>query len=205
MKHTINNLNRFDIIDETTKLIHHGFDQEWYSSRVKRIAGCGPTVASSLTLYLFNTSSKQNKDELLNLQESMWDYVKPTWTGISSIDKFYKMYKHYTDLHNLDVVFKLFNVATNKQKRDIQDFTCFIKDELNKNHPIAFLNKDHGNQKTLESWHWTIIVGYEENDEGLVVDLFDNGKQISLNLTQWFNTTKKGGGCVSVSKKEKKQ
>ncbi len=205
MKHTINNLDRFEIIDETNKLIYHGFNQEWYSSKVKRIAGCGPTVASSLTLYLFSSSLNQNKEELKSLQETMWKYVKPTWTGISSIDKFQKMYKKYTELHHYDVVFKLFYVETSNQKRNVQEFISFIKNELDNNHPIAFLNKDHGNQINLDSWHWTIIVGYEDIDKDLIVDLFDNGQQLSLNLTQWFNTTKKGGGCVSVFNKKEKQ
>lgn len=205
MKHTIDNIHRFDIIDETTKLIYHGFNQEWYSSKVKRIAGCGPTVASSLTLYLFYSSLNQTKEELKSLHETMWNYVKPTWTGISSIDKFQKKYKKYTELHQYDVVFKLFHVETNMHKRNIQQFIAFIKNELDEHHPIAFLNKDHGNQKNLDSWHWTIIVGYEDDNEDLIVDLFDNGQQISLNLTQWFTTTKKGGGCVSVYKKKEEQ
>lgn len=204
MKNTISDLNRFEIYDEETKLTSYGFDQQWYSTKWKQTAGCGPTIASSLALYLFLAKNGQTKEELLALQETMWKFVKPTWMGISTIQLFQKLYKKYFDFHQLDIAFNVFEVDKKMNDREAVDFNEFVMLEIDNNHPIAFLNRDNGNQNNLESWHWTIIVAYERIDEDLIVDVIDNGKLINLNITQWFNSTKRGGGCVSLSRKEEK-
>jgi len=201
MKKTIAEINRFKILDEQTLTAFYGFNQEWYSSKWKKTAGCGPTIASSIYLYLSFFSENQTKKECIPLQEMLWSYVKPSIFGISTIVEFKNKFEKFTNEHEPSITFKMFEVLKKKDNNK-QEFINFIMDEINNNHPIAFLNRDNGNQKNLDRWHWTIIVGYEKLEDELMVDVIDNGDLITINSSQWYDSTRLGGGCVSVFHKE---
>ena len=78
------------IIEDSIK--YYGGSQEWYSSFWKRMAGCGPTTAATITMYeqrIKNLSKIYNKQEFINLMENMWNYVTPRARGLNKIEYFY--------------------------------------------------------------------------------------------------------------------
>lgn len=184
----------------------YGLNQEWYSTIWKRQAGCGPTIASTIHCYLTsNRSVKHGKDcsnhkqriELMNL---MWSYITPTLSGVSNIRMFQKKFQSFTQEQQIISVFDSLNVVKQKNQREpLKKVINFISQAIMADCPVAFLNLDHGNQTEIDSWHWTIIVGIAQTKTQLYeIDVLDNGTLKKLNLSSWYQTTRLGGGFVSV-------
>ena len=74
----------------------------------------------------------------------------------------------------------------------------FLYEGLEKEHPIAFLNLDNGDEKNLDAWHWVAIVGilYDDLNDDLEVTISDEGILKKINLNLWLATTKNEGGFV---------
>jgi hypothetical protein len=184
----------------------YGLNQDWYTRIWKRQAGCGPTVASTIHCYLTaNRFVKQNEDcsnhknriELMNL---MWSYITPTLSGVSNTRLFQQKFQQFTQEKQINSVFDSINIVKQKDRRlKLEKVINFISQAIAADCPIAFLNLDHGNQSEIDSWHWTIIVSITPNNShSYDVDVLDNGTLKKLSLSSWYQTTRLGGGFVSV-------
>lgn len=84
MKEFCLNIELFKVIDNNGQ-IYYGCDQAWYKDEWQKRAGCGPSVASNIILYLkANNKIYSKKDEVLLLMQECWDNVTPGEMGIPS-------------------------------------------------------------------------------------------------------------------------
>jgi hypothetical protein len=202
---SISNPNLFKIIDEDTHKIYHGCNQKWYTTVWRRLSGCGPTVASNLIFYLYLTrqtpDSRQNfiRKNCLPLMEEIWEYVTPTFKGVSTTKMFYEAVLSYAKSKGLDVQYSFFDLPQDKLNRPrLSELLNFLERALCKDAPIAFLNLCNGAEKALERWHWVTIISLEYKDNGdyAFVNILDDGQIKKINLALWYNSTTKGGGFV---------
>ena len=76
------NIEAFKIFDNGTETLSYGCDQQWFSTERQRSSGCGPSVASSILLYL-NRSRQPNeetpccKNRCTAFMEEVWEHVTP--------------------------------------------------------------------------------------------------------------------------------
>lgn len=201
----LKNIESIHYTDDASTL-SYGLNQDWYSTIWKRQAGCGPTVASTIHCYLTaNRLIKQDDDcsnhkKRLKLMNLMWSYITPTFSGVSSTFLFEKKFQQFTQEKHIPSVFDSIIIVKQKNQREsLEKVINFISQAITADCPIAFLNLDHGNQTEIDSWHWTIIVGIKQNNlQSYEVDVIDNGTLKRLNLSSWYQTTRLGGGFVSV-------
>lgn len=203
---SISNPDLLEIFNEDTNQIFHGCNQKWYTTFWRRLSGCGPTVASNLILYLYQTrfasGLKQNlisKKYCLKLMEDIWNYVTPRLTGVSATKMFYKGVLSYTKSKELNIEYGFLDLPKDKAARPgLSEVAYFLEGALLKDAPIAFLNLCNGAEKSLERWHWVTIISleYTENGAGVFVNILDNGQIKKINLALWYNTTTRGGGFV---------
>lgn len=194
------------VFDEDTQEIWYGCNQKWYTSFWRRLSGCGPTVATNLIFYLFQTHdashAKQNsitKKYCIKLMEDIWKYVTPSFSGVSTTKMFYQAVLSYAESKGFDLDCYFLDMPKDKTRRpELSEVTNFIKDAMLKNAPVAFLNLDNGAEKSLEAWHWVTLISleYVENGNPVLVDILDDGHMKKINLSLWYTTTTKGGGFV---------
>lgn len=198
-KISVRNPEYFEIFDEITGEKYYGCNQEWYKKTWQRMAGCGPTVASSIIVY-----SKKNagtsKGDSLKLMDKMWEHVTPTMKGVNSTNIFYDGLVSYAESSGKHLLYDVVDVPKKKEKRPpLRKVISFIKDSLDKDTPIAFLNLCNGEEKFLDKWHWVTLVSmeYEGDLSTVTAEILDEGMKKSIDLLLWYNTTTLGGGFVS--------
>jgi len=177
-----------------------GCDQENYKSKWQRLSGCGPTAASNLYLYsLPDIGRHRTLEEGLEVMDEIWHYVTPRFGGgVSNTKIFTSGLSKLLDEKGKKYTFEVIEVPQKKeQRRPIAEVREFMERSINNDLPVAFLNLHNGEEKQLDAWHWVTVVGYELSPTNeLYLDIFDAGKLISVNLDQWYDKTKKGGGFV---------
>ena len=181
------------LIDEK----YYGGNQEWYKEFFHKKAGCGPTTASTITMY--ESKKKYNKNDFVELMEKMWDYITPGMMGLNKIELYDEGYNKYIK----DKKFKLkesviLKISQNKNERpNINELFEFLNNSIKLDHPVAFLNLDNGKENKLDSWHWVTIVGIEYNkNEELYATIADEGLLKTIDLSLWINSTSKEGGFI---------
>jgi hypothetical protein len=196
----IKNPEHYEIkIDNET---HYGFNQEWYPTPWQRLSGCGPTTASSLLHYwLLPNTSSPSQTEALEWMETLWTYVTPGIGGVYKVETFKKGIERYLNEQAIPSKIECFRVAKQKaNRRDFGELIDFLSQAFTHNSPVAFLNLHNGHENTWDDWHWTLAIGMyvDPHTQDLMLNLLDDGKILSGNLKKWYDTTKHGGGFVTI-------
>ena len=192
-------LNKLELIDQSSQETIFGFNQEWYKSKWQRLSGCGPTAASSLIYYGLHQENNLDKNKAIQLMETLWEYVTPGMGGVYKRSMFTDGLRRYFDNHQIHANIESIEVTKNKKTRmSLIDTVNFIESGLNSNSLIAFLNLDNGDEEKLDEWHWVVICGVDvhENHSQVFVNIIDDGKLFAIDLDLWLKTTKKGGAFV---------
>ncbi|HAO61960.1 MAG TPA: hypothetical protein DCQ90_08690 [Erysipelotrichaceae bacterium] len=179
---------------------HLGLDQEFYTTKWKRLSGCGPTAASNLYLYhLPRLDRNRTMEEGLAIMDEIWKYVTPRFGGGVKNTKIFMdgmsaFLRDQGKSFTLDVI----DVPKKKElRKPLVEVREFVRQAIDEDLPIAFLNLHNGEEKQLDAWHWVTVVGIEmSTKDEMYLDIFDGGKLISVNLDQWYAKTKDGGGFV---------
>ncbi|HBE80615.1 MAG TPA: hypothetical protein DDW65_22945 [Firmicutes bacterium] len=203
---SILNPDFFKVLDEDTRELYYGCNQEWYTTKWQRLSGCGPTVASDLILYLFYRTRQTNlgmglisKKNCLELMEEIWQYVTPTMHGVSNTKMFYEALFSYAEFKGFHVQYRFLDLPNKRLNRpSFSELLNFLDEAFSKDTPVAFLNLCNGDEKGLDRWHWVTIIAleYTENGDQAFADIIDDGKIKRINLALWYHTTSKAGGFV---------
>jgi hypothetical protein len=192
-------LRKFELVDESSQEIIFGLNQEWYKTKWQKMAGCGPTAASSLIYYRLSNNKTLNKDAAIQLMDVLWDYVTPGMGGVYKRSMFTDGLKRYFDTHQINATIDSIEITKNKKTRkSLKETIDFIETGLSLNSPIAFLNLDNGDEEKLDEWHWVVVSGIDihEDHEQVFIHIIDDGKLFAIDLDLWLRTTKKGGAFV---------
>ena len=204
MRYSIMQPDRLKMFDTADKVMY-GCDQEWYPTPWQRMSGCGPSVASNVLLYLQRAGrirfpiEVHDKTDFITLMEHVWKYVTPTSQGLYLLSHFcqgmtaiFESIQSAIQCETLDIPWK------GKSRPDFSTVMDFIRTGISQDAPIAFLNLSNGSLKNLDGWHWVTVIAldHDEKNETTYLDLFDNGKSVRINLTEWYTTTVLGGGFI---------
>jgi len=206
IKKSIYNLDIFKIIDEKTNKIYYGCMQEWYQKYLKRLSGCGPTVATNIILYINQNKNNIEMEEQYNkkkdcivLMNEVWNYVTPTIRGVNTIKIFYNGILSYAKIKGINLEYEILDFPEDKTLRpNFSEVLNFIDKSLQIDSPVAFLNLHNGKEKKLDRWHWVTIISieYEIDHDVVNVEILDGGIVKKIDLLLWCNTTTLGGGFV---------
>lgn len=188
-----------------------GADQEWYQNNWQRRAGCGATTAAHLLSYLaevrpeweflYPAHSREQAD-FLAFMNKLWDYVTPGSMGVNTLHKFTSGVTVYARKKGVSLSFHDLNIPPAKTARpNIEKCAAFLRDAMEADRPVAFLNLSSGDVRGLDSWHWITIISMEEQADGpiLCTALNGSGQKLTVDFRLWLQTSKLGGGMVYVS------
>jgi len=180
----------------------YGLDQLWYQERFRRTAGCGPTTAATLLLYLNKREGgllqyqNHNVESAVFMLNDVWRFVRPGSRGLYKIEEFVKgiheLCAHY------GIAWQCHEMQVTKET-PAHEAASFIKDGIAADSPVAFLNLHKGEATAFESWHWIVLTGIKQKQDLFIASGLDGGKKIEFNLVQWITTTQKGGGFVYLT------
>lgn len=188
---------------------YFGGDQEWYEKNWNREAGCGPTSAANITAYLaaVNESRKDlypydtmEKTNFAKHMEEMFQYVTPGVMGVNHVNKFTDGLDRYLKERKINLTPKIFEADKKPRKlREVKDIIDFVKEGLEADCPLAFLNLSRGQEKSIQGWHWITITAADITENGIRATASDEGKKIDFDLGLWYLTTKMHGGLIYYS------
>jgi hypothetical protein len=204
------NINAFRVLDELTNEFSYGCDQKWFSTEWQRRAGCGPSVASNLYVYMTRDRRASpwkfnDKCSVAALMEETWKYVTPTERGIPETTMFCEAVDSFARSKGLNLDCVSCDIPEEETLRPSPgELLSFLEKSLSDDSPVAFLNLCNGEEENLDSWHWVTIVSVERRapDEHVLVRILDEGRIKNVDLTLWLETTKLGGGFVRLAPKE---
>jgi len=182
--------------------VYWGCDQQWYSRWVQRESGCGPTTAASLLFYHQRARGggpEPTRDGCLALMETFWDYITPTWRGVHSTALFISGAERYAADHGLHVTGAALDIPGDSAQRPALDTVLgFLKDALQNDLPVAFLNHNNGAEKALYSHHWVAVIALIRGAGGNTVEFLDEGTVKRIDIGNWLATTTGGGGFATL-------
>lgn len=203
-------LDQMDVLQTTDPLtgeIFWGGDQDWYSTPLRRKAGCGPTTATNILAYLSRTQadkevlwqpSSYNYEDYQVMMEKVWNFVTPTKLGLYSIRDLAQGMINYASTYQIPIAAHTLNLSFRpRQRKKFSEVEVFVLQGLAAGSPIAFLNYSRGKETELESWHWVTLMGLELFAEGSRAIICDNGIRKKIDLKLWYETSRLGGGMVS--------
>ena len=184
---------------------YFGCDQNWFSSDWQQQAGCGPSTAATLLLYLHKTRQMPlpvevyAKKDCLLLMEEVWSHVTPTPDGIYLIEQFCSGIASFADGHGLRLQCHSLDIPDNDGLRPgLEAVVQFIVQGLENDSPIAFLNLSNGEVADLEEWHWVTMVSLEADEASQTVqaEIFDGDTAKVIDFKLWYQTTVEGGALI---------
>ncbi len=183
----------------------YGCDQDWYGSFWQRMAGCGPSVASNLLLYLHHAGKLnlpldvESKSGCVRLMEAVWRHVTPTTRGLYLITQFCEGVHSFTHTFGTSLLCMSLEIPKKREERPtLSEAADFIEEGLNTDCPVAFLNLSNGKIKALDEWHWVTIVSLTRSADGSKAEalVYDQDKSFVVDMKLWMETTSMGGGLV---------
>ncbi len=203
---SIKTISHINVVD-STGLEYFGCNQQWYETFWQRLSGCGPSVATTLLLYLqrsgqidFAVSGYDQTDCKL-VMDDIWSYITPTRQGVNTSDLFCEGILRFASDQGFKIECERFVFPRFDEERpELKDAVQFIADGLSHDCPVAFLNLHNGKAKNLEAWHWVSIVAldYDADFKTVNVTIFDGDKSDRIDFKTFYETTKKGGALVSL-------
>ncbi|MBR2743621.1 MAG: hypothetical protein IKD89_08565 [Clostridia bacterium] len=181
---------------------YFGGNQEWYKTRLQRLAGCGATTGSCIAMYENRKrgADAYTKKEFLDLMEVMWTYITPGRRGVDSVDMFAAGFERYLSENGVSFGERCaMEILPKKEKRPSKSMLFdYLRGALERDTPVAFLNLGCGRETRLDSWHWVTITGayYRGSLDMLTAEIADESMLKEIDLGLWLETAEMGGGFV---------
>ena len=184
--------------------VTRGADQEWFPEGWQRMAGCGPTAAAVVFAYLARAHAAlaplcpgdvSGRREFTALMCQVWAYVTPRHHGLNKPELMQRGMEAYAGARGIALSPARLEIPAARTKRpEYAAVARFVRDSLERECPVAFLNLHNGKVKDLDWWHWVTIVALE----GERAVILDSGRELEIDLALWLETTRKRGGLVSA-------
>ena len=181
-----------------------GGNQMWYPIEWQRRAGCGPTTAALLFSYMAQTRPElanlckyvsTTQEGFLMLMLDVWHHVKPGFRGLNKISMMVDGALSYAEMCGVPIKCDVMEVTALPANRpETSEMMAFLMGAMEDNLPVAFLNLSNGKLKNLDGWHWVTLVGVDP--EKATALMFDQGRQVVIDLDLWIKTSIIGGGFV---------
>lgn len=182
----------------------YGGNQDWFRTLWMRIGGCGAETACESSLYFarelgftklypFN-SDDVKREEYVDFAHMMEDYLWPRLTGINKLSIYVNGYvKYLRDAGEYRV-----DVGEFSGDHTYEEAAEKVKEQIDSGLPIPFLTLRHNDTRFSDYvWHWYLVNGYDETQEGLKVKAVTYSGYKWLDLKRLWNTgCKPTGGMI---------
>ena len=182
----------------------YGGNQDWFPTFMMRIGGCGAETACDSSMYFalhrgLTTIAPENaatlgRDEYVRFAYKMKPYLSPRRTGIDRLDIYIDGYAQYLrDCGETRLTMTPFN-GTEPYEAAKET----VVHQIDLGLPIPTLVLNHRSKKLKDYvWHWFLINGYDDSEDGFLVKAVTYSKYEWLDLRElWDTGHERRGGFV---------
>lgn len=183
----------------------YGGNQNWFRDPSMYMGGCAAATACDSCINLALYKQKENlypyninrldKESYIKFSKIMKPYLRPRLEGIKRLKLFidgFQKFKQDMGEAQLKVTEFSGEISVEKAKKAI----CI---QIDGGMPIPFLLLKHKNPNMKNiTWHWFLVVGYEEYEDEFFVKIATYGDFHWLSLKELWNTgyREKGGMII---------
>ncbi|MBQ9227545.1 MAG: hypothetical protein IJ168_01835 [Eubacterium sp.] len=164
----------------------YGGNQDWFSTFMMRLGGCGAETACEVCIYLdlykgcsLYPFDKNNltKADYVAFADVMKPYLHPRMSGIDRLSLYIDGFGAY--LRDRGSAVMLSGVEGTEP---VEVAAAALKSQLDSGLPVPFLCLNHHDPRFKDyEWHWFILNGYEERDGALWV------KAVTYSMYEWLD------------------
>ena len=182
----------------------YGGNQDWFRTFMMRIGGCGAETACDSCLYFaihmgFNKLypydlSEINRKSYVDFAHLMEKYLWPRMSGINRLDIYTEgLGKYFTDCGEDRIT-----MDTLDGTETAETAAAAIIRQIDSGYPVPTLILNHKDRRMKDfNWHWFLINGYDEREDGLWVKTVTYSSYLWVSLGQlWETGHKMRGGLV---------
>ncbi len=170
-------------IYENKQCIGYGGNQEWFTKKWAKQAGCASVLASNLFAF-YNQQVQYDKNTFLIIMEEMFEIMKPGRMGYPYLYKFGRTFQQHMQEKGVALV-----PIYQKKSLSYKHALTFVLDCIDNNQLVGMLILYH-HAKELEedNWHWICITGYQKQDQEYDIIFSDCGERRIIKASILFDT-----------------
>lgn len=182
----------------------YGGNQEWFSTFMMRLGGCGAETACDCSIYFSLFFGKKKlypfddsditRSDYVRFSRIMEPYLRPRRSGINTLELYIDGYgKYLSDLGETGI-----SMTGLRGDRPYEDARDAFRAQIDKGIPSTCLTLYHANKRFRDyQWHWFILNGYEEDGDEMKVRAVTYSEYEWLDLRGlWDTGRKEKGGLV---------
>lgn len=183
-----------------------GGNQDWFRDPMMNLGGCGAAAACDVCIHMALHGNKTHlypydikrldKEEYISFSKKMKPYLKPRFQGINTLEVFIDgFYDYLKDVGEQEIRLDRCPGETSSKEAAGE-----IINRIDKGITVPFLLLRHKNAHFKDlHWHWFMIVGYEELEDGFYVKTATYGKGRWLPFSElWETGFQRKGGMVLI-------
>ena len=182
----------------------YGGNQDWFRTFMMRIGGCGAETACDSCLYFalhigfdklypydLSTLTRKSYVDFAHLMEK---YLWPRMSGINKLD----IYTEGLGKYIRDCGEDRITMDTLDGTEPAETAAAEIIRQIDSGYPVPTLILNHRDRRMKDfNWHWFLINGYDEREDGLWVKTVTYSSYLWVSLRQlWDTGCKTRGGLV---------
>nr|WP_106788775.1 hypothetical protein [Massilistercora timonensis] len=185
-----------------------GGNQDWFTNIVMNMGGCGAATACDCCIYFarflglkelypFDVDSLSIQD-YKDFSQIMKPYIRPRVGGVKNpqwfIDGFEKYIRDINEKtgSQIQIDMDIFD-----GERSVDEARTLIMEQIDHRMPVPCLLLRHQDVKQFKdyTWHWFLLVGYEDLEEDLRIKTATYGEAEEFSLKELWDTgyEEKGG------------
>ncbi|MDO4544852.1 MAG: hypothetical protein Q4C25_01730 [Bacillota bacterium] len=184
----------------------YGGSQRWMKDPWMHIGGCGALTNCDTCIYLALYHDMKElcpvdpatltKKEYVKFAMSMKLYLRPRNTGIKDLPT----YIHGAMSYFEDSGVRSLSMEGFEGSRPLAEAREAIRKQIDIDIPIPYLMlKHHDNAFNFFEWHWFLVNGYDEREDGFYIKVATYGKAHWLSLDRlWDTQEEEKGGLVLI-------
>lgn len=186
----------------------YGGNQDWLKDPMMKLGGCAALTVCDTSIYMALHQNKKNlypfdleqldKKAYIQFSKKMKPYLTPRFRGIDRLEIYLEGIEQYLK----DAGEKDLKAIGFSGESKVEDAIKVVKKQLDMEIPIPYLLLKH-KKKGLDffTWHWFLLVGYEEYEEEMMVKVATYGAYHWLSLRElWDTGYKEKGGMILLNK-----
>lgn len=179
-----------------------GGNQDWFRNVVMKMGGCAAATACDSCIYFSMHQGKEKlypfdisnvtKEEYIRFAMKMKPYIRPRVGGVRKLSMYIEGFQKYLeDQGEEHLVMEAFSGEHTAEEAEV-----LLKTQLDNGYPVPCLLLKHKDPKFKDFiWHWFLLIGYAEKEEGIYVAAATYGEKTELLLKELWDTgeEEKGG------------
>lgn len=182
----------------------YGGNQSWFRNPFMNLGGCAAATAcdSSIYLAMYEVKARMypydihrlSRKDYIQFSKKMKPYLHPRLKGINTLKLFINGFQRYIK----DVGETNIKLSELSGELSVEEAKSAIRMQIDKGRPIPYLLLKHKNPNMRYfTWHWFLLVGYEESETEFYVKTATYGKFHWFSLPELWNTRyKEKGGMI---------